>query len=211
MDKVICIGKNYLEHAKELNKLIGDSIPDKPVVFFKPPSVINQTTNGGTIKAVLPENHGQTHHECEIALRITKDCYKITPQEAVDCFDAITLGLDMTMRDLQATLKKNGHPWEMAKSFKDSILLGPWIEMKKFQDFLNTEFLFSINGKAKQKGLGTNMSLNPYECLSYASEYFEIKKGDILFTGTPEGVGPVEKGDLGVLSWGSHLNFQVQW
>ncbi|MES2769503.1 MAG: fumarylacetoacetate hydrolase family protein [Bdellovibrionota bacterium] len=211
MDKIICIGKNYLEHAKELNKMIGDSIPDKPVIFFKPPSVIQQTAHDGIIKATLPQGHGQTHHECEIALRITKDCHRISPKEAESYFDAVTLGLDMTLRDLQAHLKKSGHPWEMAKSFKDSILLGPWIELNDFKDFLNTEFSFSINGEVKQKSFGKKMTLNPYECLSYASEYFEIKKGDILFTGTPEGVGAVQRGDLGSLEWGSHLKSQIQW
>lgn len=211
MDKVICIGKNYLEHAKELSKMIGDSIPEKPVIFFKPPSTLKQTSQNGTLLAQLPENRGQTHHECEIALRITKDCYKITVEEAKSCFDAVTLGLDMTLRDLQANLKKNGHPWEMAKSFKDSILLGPWISMDNFKGFLETEFSFSVNGSIRQKSIGQKMTLNPYECLAYASEYFEIKKSDILFTGTPEGVGPVNQGDKGTLSWGKNLEFHVQW
>ena len=211
MDKVICIGKNYLEHAKELSKMIGDSIPEKPVIFFKPPSTLKQTSQNGTILAQLPDNRGQTHHECEIALRITKDCYKITVEEAKSCFDAVTLGLDMTLRDLQANLKKNGHPWEMAKSFKDSILLGPWISMDNFKGFLETEFSFSVNGSIRQKSIGQKMTLNPYECLAYASEYFEIKKGDILFTGTPEGVGPVNKGDKCTIKWGKHLEFNIQW
>ena len=127
MDKVICIGKNYLEHAKELNKLIGDSIPDKPVIFFKPPSTIQQTNQNGLVQAELPTNRGIAHHELEIVLKINKDCYKITPKEAEGCFDAVTLGLDMTLRDKQAELKKNGHPWELGKTFKDATLLGPWI------------------------------------------------------------------------------------
>lgn len=210
-DKVICIGKNYLEHAKELSKMIGDSIPDKPVIFFKPPSVIQQTGLGGNIKATLPMDRGQTHHECEIALRIAKDCHKISSKEAEGYFDAVTLGLDMTLRDLQAQLKKNGHPWEMAKSFKDSILLGPWIPIENFKDFAKNEFSFAINGSTKQKGVATKMTLNPFECLAYASEFFEIKKGDVLFTGTPEGVGPVQLGDKGTLTWGNHLNYTVQW
>lgn len=211
MDKVICIGKNYLDHAKELNKMIGDSIPDKPVIFFKPPSVVRQTAFGGKIPASLIDERGEIHHECEIALRVNIDCYKISPMEAVHCFDAVTLGLDMTLRDLQADLKKNGHPWEMAKSFKNSILLGPWIDVHSFKDFMDTEFSFAINGSVKQKSVGTKMRMTPYECLSYASEYFEIKKGDILFTGTPAGVGPVKKGDIGTLNWGKHLDFSVLW
>lgn len=211
MDKVICIGKNYLEHAKELRKMIGDTVPDKPVIFFKPPSTIQQTSQKGVIKAELPRSLGQIHHECEIVLRISRDAFKISPKEAADCVDAVTLGLDMTARDLQAQLKKNGHPWEMGKCFKDATLLGPWIALEKFKAYLSTEFSFSLNGHVKQKGLATKMTMNPYECLSYASEYFEIKKGDILFTGTPEGVGPIQPGDQGTLSWEDHLSFDVLW
>lgn len=211
MDKVICIGKNYLEHAKELNKMIGDSVPEKPVIFFKPPSTLQQTNQNGTLFAQLPLNRGQTHHECEIVLRINKDCFQVSAEEAKSCVDAVTLGLDMTLRDLQAQLKKSGHPWEMAKSFKDSILLGPWIPLDEFRDYLSTEFSFSVNSNIKQKSVGTKMTLNPYECLAYASEYFEIKKGDILFTGTPEGVGPILKGYKGTLSWNDKLTFHVQW
>lgn len=212
MDKVICIGKNYLEHAKELNELIGDQIPDKPVIFFKPPSVIRiASKNSETVKATLPENVGEVHHEIEIVLRVSKDCYKISPKEALNCFDAVTLGLDMTLRDVQAQLKKNGHPWEMGKVFKDSIVLGPWIDVLEFENYVASEFELKINSEVKQKSLGSQMSLSPAECLSYASQHFEIKKDDLLFTGTPKGVGPVKKGDIATLSWGNRLNFSVEW
>ena len=107
MDKVICIGKNYLDHAKEMSKMTGDKIPEKPVIFFKPPSTINQASkNGETVTASLPLNRGQAHHECEIVLRISKDCYQISIDEAKNYFDAVTLGLDMTLRDAQLELKK---------------------------------------------------------------------------------------------------------
>ncbi len=211
MDKVICIGKNYLEHAKELNKLIGDAIPNKPVIFFKPPSVVKQVKGSQKLQAELPKELGEVHHECEIALRVSRDCYKVSPEEAKKCFDAVTLGLDMTLRDLQAQLKKNGHPWEMGKVFKDAILLGQWVELSDFEDYLESDFELKINGQTKQKSNGTKMSLSPQECLSYASQYFEIKNGDILFTGTPEGVGPVKKGDLATVSWSNKLSFAVQW
>jgi acylpyruvate hydrolase len=134
MDKIICIGKNYLEHAKEMSKYGDDYIPEKPVIFFKPPSTLHQASEtGSTLKATHPQNHGQVHHECEIVLRVNRDCYKITPKDAIHYFDAVTLGLDMTLRDLQGELKKNGQPWERAKSFKDSSLIGPWIYLENFK------------------------------------------------------------------------------
>lgn len=212
MDKVICIGKNYLDHAKEMSKFGDGYIPEKPVIFFKPPSTLKQASEtGSTLKVAHPLEHGEAHHECEIVLRVNKDCYKITPKDALNCFDAVTLGLDMTLRDLQAQQKKNGQPWEIAKSFKNSALIGPWIYLEGFKNYLTEEFSFSLNGNVKQTGLGSKMRMNPYECLAYVSEYFEIKKGDILFTGTPEGVGPVKSGDKGQLSWGKHMDVRVQW
>ena len=116
MDKVICIGKNYLEHAQEL----GDAVPEKPVIFFKPPScVVQADVEGQTLEVLLPADRGSVHHECEIVCRIGLNGQ----------IDAVTLGLDMTLRDLQATLKKNGHPWEISKVFSGSALLGPWIPL----------------------------------------------------------------------------------
>ena len=99
----------------------------------------------------------------------------------------------------------------MAKSFKDAVILGSWVDINSFNNYLSEEFTFTLDEKIKQKGLGKNMRLTPQECLSYASENFEIKKGDILFTGTPEGVGAVASGSIGNLKWGNQINFNVAW
>jgi 2-keto-4-pentenoate hydratase/2-oxohepta-3-ene-1,7-dioic acid hydratase in catechol pathway len=198
MDKIVCIGKNYLDHAKEL----GDAVPEMPVLFLKPPGVSKQVAAiGDSIPVTLPTGRGSIHHECEIVVRLN----------AAKEIDAVTLGLDLTLRDLQAQLKKNGHPWEVSKVFDGSAIIGPWIPLAKFQDYLNQEFSFSIDGKIRQKGKGSEMRLLPLECLRYASEYFPLYEGDVIFTGTPAGVGPIQAGETSELRWNSELLFTVQW
>src|SRR5258708_6102141 len=127
MDKMICVGKNYLEHAKEL----GDAIPEKPVLFLKPPSASLLVDRAGRkVEAILPQGRGSIHHECEILIRINER----------GAIDAVSLGLDMTLRDVQADLKKKGHPWELSKVFKNSAIIGPWIPIRDFPDYLEEEF-----------------------------------------------------------------------
>ena len=193
MDKIICVGKNYLEHAQEL----GDAVPEKPVLFLKPPSVLVQVKSEGG----MPRDRGSVHHECEVVLRLTVE----------GRFDAVTLGLDMTLRDLQSELKKKGHPWEMGKVFKGSALLGPWIELDAFAGLLETDFSFSLDGQTRQRGRACDMRMAPQQCIDYAREYFPICAGDALFTGTPAGVGPVRVGQKGELRWGDRALFSVQW
>lgn len=198
LDKIVCLGKNYLDHAREL----GDSIPEKPVLFIKPPSTILQATHGQTLQARLPPSkHGPLHHECEIVLRINS-YGEITH---------VTLGLDLTLRDLQTQLKKNGHPWEISKTFKHSTLLGPWIAIADFKNYLETPFSFSLNKTIKQSSVGSNMRLKPQESIRYISEYFPICDGDLIMTGTPEGVGSIQPGDLGTLKWGDQLTYSILW
>jgi len=198
MDKVLCIGKNYLDHAKEL----GDAIPDKPVLFIKPPSSVLQISkNTDPMHADLPQNRGQVHHECEIVARLNAKA-QITH---------VTLGLDMTLRDLQAQQKKNGHPWEIAKVFKHAALIGPWIPIEIFKNYLDTEFELSIDQVVKQKSFGNKMRLSPQECALYAAEFFPIVEGDVLMTGTPEGVGPVQEGQVARLKWADKLDFSIRF
>jgi 2-keto-4-pentenoate hydratase/2-oxohepta-3-ene-1,7-dioic acid hydratase in catechol pathway len=187
MDKLICIGKNYLEHAKEL----GDAVPEKPVLFLKPPSTVIQARGAeDVVRVPLPEGRGATHHECEIVLRL----------DAQGRFDAMTLGLDLTLRDLQATLKKAGHPWEVSKVFCGSAVLGAWMPLAP--DYLTREFSLWINGTLRQKGRGSEMRFSPETCLDYARTCFPLVAGDALFTGTPAGVGPLALGDQAELKWG---------
>jgi 2-keto-4-pentenoate hydratase/2-oxohepta-3-ene-1,7-dioic acid hydratase in catechol pathway len=206
-DKIICVGKNYLDHAKEL----GDAVPEKPVLFMKPASACMVVRQEGQTSVPLPFNHGAVHHELEIVVRIARDGYFWSIDEAEASIDAVTLGLDLTLRDLQTTLKKAGHPWEISKAFPNSAVIGPWLDAAKFSNYLETPFSLTLDGKKAQSALGSQMRLSPAECLAYASEHFALKKGDLLFTGTPAGVGPVKSGQVGVLEWGSQLKYSVKF
>jgi 2-keto-4-pentenoate hydratase/2-oxohepta-3-ene-1,7-dioic acid hydratase in catechol pathway len=196
MDKFICVGKNYLDHAKEL----GDAIPEMPVLFLKPPSTaVTVKEWGQTLEVALPRDRGSVHYECEIIVQIDAD-RKIK---------AVTLGLDMTLREMQGQLKKQGHPWELSKVFKNSAIVGPWIPFTEFSHYLNEEFSFHLNGEIKQKAFGTQMRLSPKECIAYAAQYFPLCQGDLFFTGTPAGVGPVQPGQTAELRWGTQRFYRV--
>ncbi len=130
--------------------------------------------------------------------------------QAEKAINAVTLGLDMTLRNLQATLKKNGHPWTIAKVFPDAAILGPWIPYQDFLNYLESPFSLFINDKLKQQACGNQMMMKPAELLVYVSEYFPLCKGDVIFTGTPAGVGAVVPGDIAKLCWKNKW-FKVKW
>lgn len=182
MDKIICIGKNYLDHAKEL----GDAIPDTPIVFLKPPSCLIRQSAA----IALPKGKGEVHHELEIVLKLSNDSYDKPIR-----IKSICLGLDLTLRSLQKELKSKGLPWERAKAFPESAILTDWISGEEFLDYLKTPFYLKVNGELKQRGVGTDMRWSPSEILEMISKDFLIMDGDILFTGTPKGVGPLHPGD----------------
>lgn len=197
MDKIICVGKNYFDHATEL----GDAVPEKPVLFLKPPSALLECAGKGLTQVILPSNKGEVHHECEIVVRLN----------AQSKIHSVTLGLDLTLRELQARLKKNGHPWEVAKVFQHSAITGPWIRIEDFRNYLDEEFSFHLDHQLKQKGLGKNMRLSPEQCVEYASEYFPLCEGDLIFTGTPAGVGPLVPGNTAQFFWGSKSLFELKF
>jgi len=197
MDKIVCVGKNYPEHAKEL----GEPVPEKPVIFLKPPSVLKQSRSwSAPLEAQFPKNSGEVHYECEIVL-------KLGANRAVE---AVTLGLDMTLRERQTILKKNGHPWTTGKVFKDAAILAPWILLKEFPTYMGIEFSFAVDGVVKQKGCGNEMRMKPNEILAYVEGFFPLCPGDVIFTGTPAGVGPIGLGQIGTISWGTR-NQSVTW
>jgi acylpyruvate hydrolase len=197
IDKIICVGKNYLEHAREL----GDAIPEKPVIFLKPPSVLKQCAHWGeTVHAAFPENRGEVHHEIEIVLQIGK----------AGIISAVSMGLDMTLRTEQTQLKKMGHPWTIGKVFVDSAIIGPWIPIAEFSNYLTTEFSLTIDEQLRQKGRGNDMSFKPIDLLHYISDYFPLCEGDIIFTGTPAGVGAISSNSLAILNWGQY-QYKAQW
>ncbi|NBW99145.1 fumarylacetoacetate hydrolase [bacterium] len=197
MDKIVCLGKNYSEHAQEL----GEALPEKPVLFIKPPSVLRVCQSvSEPILLKLPKSRGSVHHECEIVLRVGSE-RKI---------DAVTLGLDMTLRDVQSELKKKGHPWTTSKVFPDSAVIGPWIPIQEFPNWERELFEFKLNGDLKQKGRAEEMILKVSNVIQYISQFFEIQSGDMIFTGTPAGVGPVNSGATGSLRWGP-IHYEVKW
>lgn len=191
MDKIICVGKNYLKHALEL----GDAVPQEPTYFIKPPSTIFTVTKSKELVR-LPK-HGEVHHEIELVFRIRETA------EGKLQLAQFTYGVDLTIRDLQARLKKAGQPWEKAKVFQNAAILGPWRELQSLKEVLNTPFSLSVNGKVRQQGLGAEMRWQPDFLLDDLPKWFPIKDGDLLFTGTPEGVGPLIDGDLVELNGGN--------
>jgi 2-keto-4-pentenoate hydratase/2-oxohepta-3-ene-1,7-dioic acid hydratase in catechol pathway len=185
--KIICIGRNYTEHVKELN----NNRPDSPVIFLKPDTSIilkNQPF-------FIPDFSSEINYEVEIILKICKLGKHIENKYAHKYFNHIGLGIDFTARDTQNELKSNGLPWEKAKAFDGSALVGSWFDKTKFQDLRNLNFSLNKNDKSVQIGNTSQMMWNFDELISEISKYFTLKIGDIIFTGTPSGVGKVNKGD----------------
>lgn len=207
IDKIICIGKNYLEHVAEF----GDVIPAKPIIFLKPGSILKQIKSWNeTTKIELPQTDETTDYECEIVLRIKENGYMLSHEQAEKIIDAITIGFDMTLRSLQAVQKERRYPWCTSKVFINSAIVGPWIKIQDFPNYFDTEFSFKLNDELKQKAFPHEMYFKPAELIAYASHCFPLCAGDIFFTGTPAGVGPVKSGDVGKVNW-SKYNYAVVW
>jgi 2-keto-4-pentenoate hydratase/2-oxohepta-3-ene-1,7-dioic acid hydratase in catechol pathway len=181
--KIICVGRNYAEHAREL----GNEIPEEPVIFMKPSTALLPVGSDFQYPAFTMD----LHYEAELVLRVAKRGSKIK-SDALTYIDAITVGIDFTARDLQAELKKKGLPWEKAKAWDQAAILGNW------QAIPEGEIHFSLkkNGNLVQQG-STNYMIFPFDFLiAHISEYFTLEPGDLIYTGTPAGVGPCVAGDL---------------
>lgn len=177
-------------------------MPTSPVLFNKPASVGIQISADQTSSIALPApERGSCHYETEIVLRMGEH-----GQPA-----AVSLGLDLTLRDLQRHLKDSGLPWEIAKCFPSSIVVGPWVNLSDFPDYLDTEFSFSLDSQVRQQGKGSDMQWQPDYLIQYISECFPLLPGDLLFTGTPHGVGPLQKGQLAEMKWGDKLSCSLQF
>lgn len=183
MEKIICVGKNYLKHAIEL----GDAVPEEPIYFIKPPSTLFPAEGPNNVLQ-LKAGH-EVHHEVELVFRLDKNA------DGEFELAHFTFGLDLTLRDIQTRLKKNGHPWEKAKTFANSAVLGTWEPVTSLESVLAQPFELRINGEIRQTGFGREMRWKPNELLQDVQKWFPIKGGDLLFTGTPEGVGPMRPGD----------------
>jgi 2-keto-4-pentenoate hydratase/2-oxohepta-3-ene-1,7-dioic acid hydratase in catechol pathway len=184
--KILCIGRNYAEHAKELN----NEIPDQPVVFMKPPSALLLNDK----PLYYPDFTKDLHYEAEIVLKISKNGRHVQPEFAADYYDQIAFGIDFTARDLQDQLKKKGQPWEIAKGFDGSGALSDFISIEKV-DRAGIEFKLRKNNEVVQHGNTRNMLFSFEAIIVYVSKFFKLQMGDLIYTGTPAGVGAVQIGD----------------
>lgn len=184
--KIICIGRNYIDHAKELN----NPVPSKPLVFMKPDTAILRKGR----PFYYPEFTKEIHYEAEVVLKICKNGRHVEEQFAHKYYNEMTLGLDMTARDLQSQLKKKGHPWEIAKAFDASAVIGEFISVEGF-DPTAISFHLDKNGETVQNGNTKDLIFPFAHIISYVSQYFKLHIGDLIFTGTPAGVGPITIGD----------------
>lgn len=206
-DKIVCVGKNYLDHAKEL----GDAVPEKPVLFLKPASVLKQASGWGVqMHLDFPFEDTAVQPECEIVLRMAHDGYRMTSEEAKNAVSDITLGLEMTLRTRQSELKKQGHPWTTAKVFKDAAILGPWIPYNQFNDYMETEFQLLIDGTLRQCAKGADMMMKPEDLIVYISQFFPLKSGDVIYTGTPAGVTSISRSTTAEVRWHNY-SYSVKW
>jgi 2-keto-4-pentenoate hydratase/2-oxohepta-3-ene-1,7-dioic acid hydratase in catechol pathway len=184
--KIFCIGRNYLAHIEELE----NEKPDQPLIFMKPSTALLREAK----PFFIPDFSSDIHFECEWVVRIAKHGKAISTEFALDYIDTMTLGIDFTARDIQSDLKEKGQPWEIAKAFDYSAAIGQWLPFDPKAAF--HEFSLNKNGTEVQHGDTRHMMFTLPEIIAYLSRFFTLQKGDLIFTGTPAGVGPVQKGDV---------------
>ena len=185
--KLICIGRNYADHAKEF----GNEVPDEPVVFMKPKSALLQPHT----PFYYPEFTNELNYECELVLRVCKNGKYINERNASNYYNGITVGIDFTARDLQNIAKEKGLPWEKAKAFDNSAAIGKFLDLTPDQKKANFTFKFLVNNQEVQRGNSNEMIFKFDALVAHISNYFSLNIGDIIFTGTPAGVGECVVGD----------------
>jgi len=185
--KIIAIGRNYAEHARELN----NPVPGVPVIFMKPDTALLRENR----PFYHPDFSEDVHHEIEIVLKVSKEGKNVSEKFAANYFDEIALGVDFTARDIQSRHKEKGLPWELAKSFDNSAPASVFLPKSQFADLRNLNFRLDVNGQTRQQG-NTSFMLFSFEyIIAFISKYITLKKGDLIFTGTPQGVAKVNIGD----------------
>lgn len=202
--KILAIGRNYVEHIEELK----NERPDEPVIFMKPDTAILK----GNAPFYYPDFSKDIHHEIEVIVRIGKEGKNIEPKFAQKYIDGVGIGVDFTARDLQEKAKEKRLPWTIAKGFNGSAPISELIDPSEIKDWQNINFSLQVDGIEKQKG-NTSLMLFDFDyMISYLSKFFTLKKGDIIFTGTPKGVGPVQIGNriTGFLENNKMLDFEVK-
>ncbi|MET1057052.1 MAG: fumarylacetoacetate hydrolase family protein [Pedobacter sp.] len=202
--KVIAIGRNYAAHAKELN----NPLPSSPVIFLKPDTAVLKDNK----PFYLPDFSSDIHYELEVVLKVCKEGKHIAEKFASSYFDEVGLGIDFTARDIQNIHKEKGLPWELAKAFDNSAAISHFIPKDKIEDLNNLQFELKINGETRQNGNTKNILFSFEKIIAFVSQYITLKKGDLIFTGTPEGVGQVHQGDK-LEAWigeEQFLNFDIK-
>jgi 2-keto-4-pentenoate hydratase/2-oxohepta-3-ene-1,7-dioic acid hydratase in catechol pathway len=185
--KVIAIGRNYAAHAKELN----NAVPTKPIIFLKPDTAVLKDNK----PFYIPDFSSDIHYELEVVLKICKEGKHISEKFANTYYEEIGLGIDFTARDIQSEHKEKGLPWELAKAFDNSAVISNFIPKNTFKDVHQLQFELQINKETRQNGNTQNVLFSFEKIIAFVSQYFTLKKGDLIFTGTPEGVGQIKQGD----------------
>jgi len=188
VNKVVCVGSNYAKHIKEM----GSQTPEEPVLFIKPETALCDIRQ----PLALPQGLGEIHHEVELAVLIGSTLRQATEEHVLQAIAGYGIALDLTLRDLQSSLKKTGRPWEKAKGFDNSCPISGFIPTADFKaDPQNTSLSLKVNGDIRQQGNTADMIHKILPLIAYMSRYFTLKPGDVILTGTPEGVGPLNSGD----------------
>ena len=202
--KIIAIGRNYAAHAKELN----NAVPTKPIIFLKPDTAVLKDNK----PFYIPDFSSDIHYELEVVLKVCKEGKHIAEKFAANYYDEIGLGIDFTARDIQTQHKEKGLPWELAKAFDHSAAISSFLPKADFADMYNLQFELQINKETRQNGHTSNLLFSFEKIIAFVSQYITLKKGDLIFTGTPEGVGQVKQGDQleAWLEGKQLLNFSVK-
>ena len=183
--KIIAVGMNYMAHCQELHA--NEKLPEEPVLFMKPDSALLKDSK----PFFIPDFSKQIHYETELVVRICRLGKNIAPRFAHRYYDAVTVGIDFTARDLQNKLRSEGKPWEISKGFDNSAVIGDFVSVSRFKDVQNLNFHLTIDGNKVQEGNTGDMLFKIDDLIAYISQFYTLKIGDLLYTGTPVGVGPV--------------------
>lgn len=186
--KIIAVGMNYRAHIQEL----GDPVPQEPVIFMKPSSAILSNHEAFDI----PDFSNEIHYETELVIKISRSGKSVEKQSARRYYNEITVGIDFTARDMQRTLRAKGNPWELCKAFDHSAAVGEFVNIDQLKDRENIEFGLKIGGKEVQHGFSSDMLFDFDEIIAYVSRFITLNQGDLIYTGTPSGIGPVSNRDL---------------
>lgn len=199
--RVFCIGRNYVEHVRELS----NTVPTRPVIFIKPATCLVKPGE----KIHFPKHGKELHHEVEIVVKISREGRVVREEEALSYVSGVTVGLDLTLRDVQADLKKKGLPWEIAKAFDQSAPIGDFVPYDTSVDLNNISFGCKVNGIERQRGNSRDMIFSIPRLLVELSKIWLLRPGDLIYTGTPSGVGPLKIGDT--IEIESNLNGSFSW